>query len=42
MGLAVSIGKDNDELVDKLIEHDSIKTKQIEKTMRLKNKIYKT
>jgi hypothetical protein len=34
MGLAVSIGKDNDELVDNLISNDSLKTEQIEKIMR--------
>lgn len=35
MGLTVSIGKDNDELIDNLVGHDSVKTEQIEKIMRL-------
>lgn len=34
MGLAASVGKDNDELVDNLVDHDSLKNEIVEKIMR--------
>uniref|UniRef100_A0A915P3M6 Protein-L-isoaspartate O-methyltransferase n=1 Tax=Meloidogyne floridensis TaxID=298350 RepID=A0A915P3M6_9BILA len=35
MGLVASVGKNNDELVDNLVKHDSIKNERVERIMRL-------
>uniref|UniRef100_A0A1I8BZL4 Protein-L-isoaspartate O-methyltransferase domain-containing protein 1 n=1 Tax=Meloidogyne hapla TaxID=6305 RepID=A0A1I8BZL4_MELHA len=35
MGLVASIGKNNDELIDNLVDHDSIKNERVERIMRL-------
>nr|CAD2138300.1 unnamed protein product [Meloidogyne enterolobii] len=35
MGLVASVGKNNDELVDNLVKHDSIKNGRVERIMRL-------